>query len=238
MNIKISFSILIALITLSIGMGGCSNQSKKSSDQLDAQQSDSEKTVPSKDQTDLSKDQTDLAKDSKASAPEAPNYFLKENGANYFYTKNLFNLTEKDLSPFLQRQNEFIDWQITHFISGYLDREGENLRFYTQSEFAMKPGRLYGWAMRFKRVKKSTSKILKISEVLTLPQTPQRLLYDTSTTEVDKNGKKIESKLKAHPDETWIYHFWEMTEDDPKGTYQLQVVVENQVLKNLTFNVN
>lgn len=158
-------------------------------------------------------------------------------GTFKFRANDFLNLKTEQLPPQTQ-VSEFkaAGWKVTHIFFGYVTDHSENADFVAAGVVPFEKGRLYGWAVRFEEVEIGL-RPLTIIETLTLPDVPQTFRYDSNQTTLDKKGQVATTKLRVDPKEQWVYNFWQITEEDPKGSYEIELMIHGKPFRKLQFKI-
>ena len=154
-----------------------------------------------------------------------------------FNARELITLPPEKLKGFEVQDITVHGWKLTHILFGFLAQEDSEMNFVVSTKVPYTTDRLYGWTARFEKATVHPKRPVEITEVLYLPETPRILRFNSDTTTADSTGKKITTRLKVDPEEVWVFNFWQITPEDPKGNYKIDLTSGKKALKTFDFEL-
>lgn len=73
-------------------------------------------------------------------------------------------------------------------------------------------------------------------EILVFPHKP-KILQVGKDSQINNDGKKVITKRTVNPKNNIISNFWALDENDPQGKYTIKVYIDNDLIKELDFQV-
>jgi hypothetical protein len=93
------------------------------------------------------------------------------------------------------------------------------------------PHACYTWGLNV-----ATKNVIKVFETFTMPTAPGSWRPENASI-TSADGRSVTNPLKLTPVDGWIEHTWCMEEDDPLGSYLIEVKSGERVLGTFPFQV-
>ncbi len=156
-----------------------------------------------------------------------------------FSADKLSEIDETKLKPFaINFFNEKV--HLSHAVFGYINTEGGKPEFIVTNKIPYKAGIHYGWGVKLKSssILELNKQQISFSESLTLPSAPRIFRYDKSVTSLNLEGTKATTLLKLTPFDGWVFNFWQITIEDPKGPHFIELFQEQNFVQKFNFSIN
>lgn len=156
-----------------------------------------------------------------------------------FSADKLSEIDDEKLKPFtISFFNEKVN--LSHAVFGYINTDGKKPEFVVTNQIPYKPGVNYGWGVKLKSSSVIDLNKMQISfnEALILPSAPRIFRYDKSVTSLNAEGTKAMTKLKLAPFDGWVFNFWAITLEDPKGPHSIELFQGENFIQKFNFNIN